>query len=127
MGLINIVRNMYTDNTAYVDSNGHLLFLYVVLCGVLQGCPLSGFLFNIAIDPFLHNLERLLATFAGSLVRACADDIGVSTIGFGTLRYLALVFERFARISGLKLNPRKCKIILGNLNVSDENIHFLSE
>ena len=49
-------------------------FLFRILCGIIQGCPLSGSLFVIALNPFLNCFETLLGT--GEIMRAFADDLG---------------------------------------------------
>eukprot|EP00959_Pyramimonas_sp_CCMP1952_P013274 280092-Pyramimonas_sp.AAC.1 len=42
--------------------------------GVLQGCPLSGSLWALAMDPLLRHLHRLFPSIDHGVVRACADD-----------------------------------------------------
>ena len=53
LGFMNVVECMYEDNAGFMCINGTMRFLFSVCSGVLQGCPLSGALFNFAIDPFL--------------------------------------------------------------------------
>ena len=50
-------RHIFTHYrmVSVVDSFGWLVFF--ILCGVIQGCPLSGSLFAIAADPFLRILH----------------------------------------------------------------------
>mgnify|MGYP002177190554 CR=1 FL=1 len=50
------------------------------LSGVLQGCPASAFLFNHALDPFLSSFHNALRSNNVGIVRACADDIGISLV-----------------------------------------------
>ena len=50
--------NVYLDNDAFVECDGELKWLFCVISGVLQGCPLSGSLFVIVIDPLLFLFKR---------------------------------------------------------------------
>ena len=36
-----------------------MVWIFTIGCGVLQGCPFSGSLFVIAIDPLLHLFENI--------------------------------------------------------------------
>ena len=42
---------MYRTNDAYMNVSGNLTFMFAVMSGVLQGCPLSGSLF---VPPQIH-------------------------------------------------------------------------
>ena len=52
-GILNIVRARYADNDAFSDSSKVIVWLFKIVSSVLQGCPLSGSLFVIVIDPLL--------------------------------------------------------------------------
>ena len=65
------------DGSRVVTPDGPRTELFcMILAGILQGCPLSGTLFIIAVDPFLRALVGATQS-RGSLVRACADDIWI--------------------------------------------------
>ena len=53
-GLLVLVRKLDAFNKAYYGSETGIVFMFFVLSGVLQGCPLSGSLFVIVIDPLVH-------------------------------------------------------------------------
>ena len=53
VGLISIFISMYSENHAYTRNQGGLVLMFKVFSGVLQGCPLSGALLNVGIDPLL--------------------------------------------------------------------------
>ena len=59
-GMIAFFRALYTNNQVYVNIDGEILWLYEVLAGVLQGCPASGSLFVIALNPCLIALHAVL-------------------------------------------------------------------
>lgn len=52
-GLINYFRALYVDNTCYGCFDGELIFLYNILSGIIQGCPASGTIFVLVVDPLL--------------------------------------------------------------------------
>ena len=63
---------------AYYNSANGLIKLFNILAGVLQGCPLSGSLFVICIDPLLEFFRSHIEKPGLGKVRACADDIGAT-------------------------------------------------
>ncbi len=52
-GLLNALKRMYAGNDAYYNYDGQLQWLFLVISGVLQGCPLSGSLFLLCFDSLL--------------------------------------------------------------------------
>ena len=97
-------------------------WLFRVISGVLQGCPLSGSPFVIAIDPLLFMFERRISDPSYGMVAACADDIGAFLEELQHLSILFEIFDVFGKASGLLLKPRKCVIILLSVVASDANI-----
>ena len=81
----------------------------MVLAGVLQGDPLSGSLFVLAIDPFLKLLRALLTKDEGS--SAFADDIATLLATFRKLPVIAEAFDLFEQVSAMKLNAKKNVIV----------------
>ena len=103
---------MYDKNQAYMNLPAGVEWLFTIISGVLQGCPLSGTLFVIGIDPLLYAFEQHIHTPGLGCVRACADDIGVSLNQLSDLRPLFVLFDKFRKLSGLVLKPSKCICIL---------------
>mgnify|MGYP002176889572 CR=1 FL=1 len=96
-------------------------FMFVILSGVLQGCPLSGSLFVMAIDPLLHMFRIKLEDSALGMVCACADDIGIALKVAEALPFLFETFEKFRSASGLTLKPSKSFIVLTVCHCSENN------
>ena len=48
-GFITGIRNLYAGNKAFGQSGGFMIFMFMIVSGVLQGCPLSGTLFVLVI------------------------------------------------------------------------------
>mgnify|MGYP002176574441 FL=1 len=82
-----------------------------MLSGIRQGCPASGSLFALAIDPCI----RFLMTFIGpkrGMVNAYADDIAaVLRDLFATLKTIDKAFLAIGRATALHLHPGKVQII----------------
>ncbi len=79
--------------------------------GIKQGCPASGSLFAIALDPFLR-LLCLRLPGPVSIVSAFADDMGIVTRDL--LRGLEIIAELTALLraaTAMRLNPSKSIVI----------------
>ena len=57
-GLVDAIRALYKMNKAYMNTPNGIVFMLFILSGVLQGCPLSGSLFVIAIDPLIAHVQN---------------------------------------------------------------------
>jgi hypothetical protein len=110
-GLINIIKAMYTLVRTYARCDADLYFLYWIISGVLQGCPLSGMIFAFAIDPFLRKLEAEVDGCGIGTTRACADDVGGALPCIGTLKTYKSTFDLAATLAGLVLKPTKCILV----------------
>jgi len=126
-GLLNVFDGLYHTNTAFWNIDGQTRFLFHILSGVLQGCPLSGSLFVIAIDPLLFQFRRQVMDPLLGQVRACADDIGAALARLDSLPVMCRIFARFRVVSGLTLKPAKSIIVLTTIESTDSNIAVVKE
>ncbi len=55
-GWLNVVESLYDGCEAYCESHEGFAWLFSIISGILQGCPLSGSLFVFIIDPLLFLL-----------------------------------------------------------------------
>ena len=128
-GIMNFFEALCTGNRVFANIDGVVIWLFDALCGVLQGCPASGTLFVIAINPCLHLIDESIGK--NDIVRAFADDIAIVIDRLGTLSQIAKIFEAFRRASNLAVKPNKCVIIPLGSPFSDEIVRkvrvFLGE
>ena len=118
-------KAMYHDVQTFWALGNELFFLFLVYCGVIQGCPTSGALFNYSIDPLLYIFSRLVVVPRLGLVLACADDVAAAMRALKDLEHLYSIFHLFDEISGLRLSASKCVIILTSVEASPHNIHII--
>ena len=90
-------------NYASAVVDGKMEFFCWIKCGILQGCPASGLLFNVAIDPFLCAFDKDIVQTGQGQVKACADDVGAVLKKLGSLSALKETFDTAQLISGLPL------------------------
>ena len=108
-GFRRAIRNLYKGNEAYGSCGGVLQHMFSILSGVLQGCPASGTLFVLVVDPLLWMFRTRVSS---AIIRACADDVGAALRRMQDLIAMADVFEKFRIASNLTLKPSKCVLIL---------------
>ena len=120
-GFIAFVGAIYSDNEAKYGSGRAAVTLFVIVAGILQGCPGSGSFFVVALEPFLWKFDCILkaqdrrrlgdASLAANVIRACADDIAFALCRLDTLVALKKVYDEAAVLSLLCLKPRKCVLV----------------
>ena len=108
------IKILYSGSESLVKICGSLTAPFSVWKGIRQGCPLSGLLYTIAIEPFLclrgevgDNGFRMPGADDSCSVSAYADDVCVfvtSERGFGAV---GDTYDLFARALAARLNTRK--------------------
>ena len=74
--IIHAIRELYKNSTASICINNVAYFTIGIYSGIKQGCPLSGTIFALAIDPLIRYL--LAASVLGSMqITAYADDLAI--------------------------------------------------
>ncbi|XP_037515062.1 uncharacterized protein LOC119391454 [Rhipicephalus sanguineus] len=76
-----------------------------ILAGLRQGCPLSGLLFNLVIDPIVRDVQ---GEDDGHNILAYADDLTPLATSPVLLQSRIDRIEALATSLGLSLNPAKC-------------------
>ena len=82
-GYVDFLEAIFYHNVAFGLVSGDPIFLYFILCGIIQGCPSSGQVFAIATHPFFKMLEQKQeqlnrARPSSAAIRGCADDISAA-------------------------------------------------
>ena len=115
--IIRALRALYDSNIHYIRGKRGLMFAFVALAGVRQGCPLSSTIFVIVTDCICNALIWRLGP--GSLLRMYADDICISYRDFFLhAARIARTFDVIGQISCLYLNGKKCVIVpVGKLTI----------
>ena len=109
-GFQNVICGMYTLVHALGIGSSGLVFLFWILSGVLQGCPLSGLVFVAAIDPILWRIHDTVDARGIGTTRACADGIGAAMRGIAGLLLYRHTFALGKAAAGLALKPAKCAL-----------------
>lgn len=105
------IKELYRNNFHYIKLQGVIYPGFTVTAGVRQGCPLSATIFALVTDPLIRYLCYKLpptVTF-----RAYADDYALThTNIYAHLADIYTVFRDFELIAGLKLNLKKCALLI---------------
>ena len=106
-----LIAALYADCEALIVLNGQVVNMFSVASGIKQGCPLSGTIFALAIDPLIRALTSRIIT-PPSLLSAYADDLAIVLNDlFRQLPFVIEVLRYWARASALHLNVPKCTVV----------------
>jgi len=120
---ISWIKLLYTGASALLKVGGGLSYPVFVNRGIRQGCPLSGQLYSLAIEPLLKKLREKLQGF---LVEGCgknrpitlsayADDITVLIKCDKDVMNLTNALHIYEKASSAKLNWEKSEGYVGGL------------
>ena len=101
-GFCLFLDNLLSHNFAVYNLSGAQAFLYLILVGIIQGCPSAGMLFAVSADPFFSLLEGIQDKFEDlaspeiplTAFRGCADDIGGLFLVTNCSRLWRLFFKK---------------------------------
>ena len=109
--VINALKALYEDGFATITLGGRRWRRVPILSGIRQGCPASGTLFALAIDPCLRFLISKIGPERG-IINAYADDIAaVIRDLFDSIKIIDDSFKTIGRATSLHLHPGKVLII----------------
>ncbi|XP_072896886.1 von Willebrand factor A domain-containing protein 7-like [Hemitrygon akajei] len=112
------VRLLYSVAECLVKVNGSLAAPIPFRRGVRQGCPMSGQLYAICVEPFLSLLRRRLTGLVlrepdmGVVLSAYADDVLLMMTDPNDLRRMRECQEVFSAASSARINWAKCSGLL---------------
>ena len=80
LGFCNVIAALYSNCLAFSSfraegASAALEPLFALLCGIMQGCPLSGTIWCLAMDGPIRALLEAIANHG--VLTACADDLGM--------------------------------------------------
>lgn len=115
-----LIEMLYNEIYSMLKINGSLTRPFPVTRGIRQGCPLSGLLYAISIEPLLVSLRRQLNGFnipnAPSVdsvkLTAYADDVTVVVKDSEDVTRLILALNKFQQASSARINWEKCSSLL---------------
>jgi hypothetical protein len=109
--IVEAVRLLYAECKADIMLNGEIFDGINMTSGIKQGCPASGSIFALALDPFIRYLLLQLPSPL-HLTVAFADDIAIASRHlFKILPKILSAFRRLEVAAALQLNMKKVKII----------------
>uniref|UniRef100_A0A673FSA3 ribonuclease H n=1 Tax=Sinocyclocheilus rhinocerous TaxID=307959 RepID=A0A673FSA3_9TELE len=126
--VVGLIQQTYADSCTSVEVGGSCTPDIKVRVGVKQGDPMSPLLFNLALDPLIHGLERFGKgyTVAGHQITslAFADDLVLIGGSWRDMAHNLALLEEFCRNTGLRVQPKKCHSFLvrpcsGSFSVND--------
>ena len=114
---ISWIKILYTDISACVGNNGHFSGYFKLSRSIRQGCPISALLFLIVVELLAHKI-RITEEIKGiqiqdqeHKIKTMADDATLFSIDIASIEKAIEIFNKFHRVSGLKLNLTKTEII----------------
>ena len=123
--IIRLIQEIYEGSSSCVLDNGAKSEWFEVRSGVRQGCVMSGFLFNIAVDWIMRNVTEdkargLRWKFTSVLEDLdYADDIALLSSTFQHIQEKTCKLSDVAAHTGLKINSKKTKIMRLNNKCHD--------
>ncbi|XP_069176419.1 uncharacterized protein [Procambarus clarkii] len=106
-----VINSITNGNTTRIMTTGGETAEIPANCGVRQGCPISGLLFNIAIEAILRTTINTGLEADPDLKHPClayADDITLLAGTEERLQALLNTVGRACQAANLTLNPNKC-------------------
>ena len=112
---IMLLQGLYHQCFATVTLRGRRFGIIDILSGIKQGCPASGSIFALSLDPCIR---KIIFTLPIAIARlgAYADDLAVvlKDLLFDFVK-LMQEFDLIARATALHLKSRKCVVIPSDL------------
>uniref|UniRef100_A0A670K2L6 Reverse transcriptase domain-containing protein n=1 Tax=Podarcis muralis TaxID=64176 RepID=A0A670K2L6_PODMU len=119
----NGIKAIYTEQKAKLIINNVETEEIRIAKGTRQGCPLSPLLFIMVLEVLLNSIRQnkeIKGVRVGQneyKVKAFADDLVVTMEDpMGSAKEVLEEFEQFGKVAGFKLNKKKTKIMVKNMD-----------
>ena len=126
-----MIRTIHNGTTAQFLVNGELSRTQEVRSGIRQGCPLAPLLFIIAAEVLALAINDdptdpgITVPHGGGTRHKFSAFVDDATVFLHEARHISRVLqilEQYGRLSGLRVQPRKSKLLLLNLTVKCEEV-----
>ena len=110
---IHWIKTIYCNSESTVINYGNTTGFFRLQKGIRQGCPISPYLFIIAVEVMANSIrkcDRVKGIKVGDTefkISQLADDTTIFVSNFDSIGIVLKLIEDFGRISGLKLNIDK--------------------
>ncbi|CAK0887614.1 unnamed protein product, partial [Prorocentrum cordatum] len=94
--------------SCFSEFGGVLRFMFPIMSGIVQGCPASGTIFAVCMDPFACDFDRSIESKARGIVRRCAGDVGAAILKLQFMAQLFRIFSAAEQIAALVLKTCNC-------------------
>lgn len=117
-GLIAKIIVLYEEIESVLKINGRLCKPFKVTRGINLGCPLSGMLYALSIEPVLHDVRSSITGLVLSDVNmsfslsAYADDIIVFVRSHQDVNKLGIIVGNFCRFLAAQVNWAKSEALV---------------
>jgi len=123
---VGMIQTLYTSAECLIKVNGHLLAPFSSERGIRQGCPLSGQLYSLCIEPFLCLMRRRLTGIvvpnnrASLILSAYADDILVFASSARDMQAVYDCQQVYSAASSATINWRKSSgLLIGPIQITE--------
>lgn len=112
---------MFLQLQSRILINGRVTDWFPRSCGVLQGSPLSPWLFNLFVDDLLHLINANVVGIP--LCLFYADDGVIITSSKTDIQQLLMLVEEWTVQNRIFLNPTKCAIVTSQTHLSQLRVY----
>jgi hypothetical protein len=112
-GFITWIKTIYNNTESTVTNNGHMSDKFKISRGIRQGCPVSPYLFIMAVEVMAisirsrKNIKGIKVNNTEFKLTQLADDTTLSLQDIESVINSLICLKEFSQISGLNLNIDK--------------------